>query len=155
MHISATLHRKVALSLYTSTSSRGHHFNTPEDGANRLPVDMNRPLGGNCKLELLHFKMSAETDDYSYEQLHAAYWRTCSAVLMETIRAAFTDSVSLSKITVLPYKPEDGSFGISFTLGDSEDERAWVPGELDLRRFTKMARKVIQNQGTFYHWRFL
>merc|ERR1712241_732127 len=45
-------------------------------------------------------------------------------------------------MSVLPYQPADGSFGVKFSLGGAGTTK-WVPGELDLRRFTRTARKII------------
>ena len=151
LHISPTLHRTAALALVTAetgakTSKSRFYEDVNENVVKREPVDMNQALLNNCQLEILSFKMSVEVDDQCYEQLHQAYWRTCSLLLMHVLNTAFQEHINVHEMTILPYQPTDGSFGVKFSLGGA-GSRSWVPGELDLRRFTRTARKIIVEKG--------
>ena len=66
---------------------------------------------------------------------------------MKVLNEAFVDHIVASDVQILPYKPEDGSFGVKFTISGDEKITDWIPGELDLQRFTRIARKIIIEKG--------
>ena len=78
---------------------------------------------------------------------------------MQVLNEAFVDHIKVHDMQILPYQPEDGSFGIHFSLSGDNKINDWLPGELDLRRFTRTARKIISEKGLFlfllFSWRRL
>ena len=66
---------------------------------------------------------------------------------MKVLNDAFVDHIAASDVQILPYKPEDGSFGVKFTISGDDKIGDWNPGELDLQRFTRTARKIITEKG--------
>ena len=74
---------------------------------------------------------------------------------MQVLNEAFVDHIKVHDMQILPYQPEDGSFGIHFSLSGDNKINDWLPGELDLRRFTRTARKIISEKGLFYFFAVL
>ena len=74
--------------------------------------DLNETLETNCELEILSFKMSKTVSDEAYDVVNATYWRTCSLVLAAVANSAFSKNIKAQNISILPYTPQDGSFGI-------------------------------------------
>merc|ERR1719431_2547037 len=101
MHISTSVQKHAALAIVTPLTTKSYTIfspSNPDEGrVNKgpKPIDMNQVLSENCTLQLLTFAMSRGVDDYSYDVLHAAYWRTCSLILMETAAKVFDEFVNV------------------------------------------------------------
>ena len=119
LHHSGILHKRAAIGIMTPTAVPEHSMfaraasSLPEEP---VPIDLNEALTTNCNLKVLSFKMSSTVSDEDYREVNQAYWRTCTMVLSEVVHQAFDSKFIPSNIEVLPYKPEDGCFGLTVSI---------------------------------------
>lgn len=100
------------------------------------PWHLHQPLTRSCSLTLLTFKDGDPTI------VNEAYWRSCAALLGQTLETAFKDDFNVDLLSTLEVPVMSGAFCCDVVLDPQLD--SWTPSEESLRSLTKGAQQLIQ-----------